>query len=207
VLTVTTVVFTFSCPVSTNRDYSCVHIFHVNCAQRGKHSLILSIIFSIIHAAIFNQSINQSINQYLYNILETFYCSLLFQASSFFQTMTTYSDGILTMVNTPVDTKEKPMTLTREIVGEDLVLVSQELHYDYIVHLNSTFLGSFQRSNWSPTYILHLFHLKDTSTSIHLSLWIRQSPLSSTRWHFLFCPRTTCCLLFLNSAHAQDGFT
>jgi hypothetical protein len=26
------------------------------------------------------------------------------------------------------DTKEKPMTLTREIVGEDLVLVSQELH-------------------------------------------------------------------------------
>ena len=23
--------------------------------------------------------------------------------------------------------------------------------------------SSFQRSNWSPTYILHLFHLKDTS--------------------------------------------
>lgn len=38
------------------------------------------------------------------------------------KTMTTYADGILTMVNTPVDTKEKPMTLTREIVGEDLVL-------------------------------------------------------------------------------------
>ena len=46
--------------------------------------------------------------------------------------MTTYSDGILTMVNTPVNTKEKPMTLTREIVGEDLVLVSQELHFNYI---------------------------------------------------------------------------
>ena len=44
-------------------------------------------------------------------------------------------------------------------------------------------------------------------TSIHLSLWIRQSPFSSTRWQFLFCPRTTCCLLFLNSAHAQDVFT
>ena len=28
-------------------------------------------------------------------------------------------------------------------------------------------------------------------TSIHLFLWIRRSPLSSTRWHFLFCPRTT----------------
>jgi hypothetical protein len=38
-------------------------------------------------------------------------------------------------------------------------------------------------------------------TSIHLSPWIRQSPLYSTSWHFLFCPRTTCCLLFLNSAH------
>ena len=44
-------------------------------------------------------------------------------------------------------------------------------------------------------------------TSIHLSLWIHQSPCSSMRWHFLFCPRTTCCLLFLNSAHAQDRFT
>jgi hypothetical protein len=110
-----------------------------------------------------------------------------------------------------------------------------------------------QRSNWSPTYILHLFHLEDTSllyyilaltiswqnrpmlclgrnhfmtkqtdtmsrawpfhaktnwyfTSIPLYLWIRQSPLSSTRWQFLFCPRTTCCLLFLNSAHAQNVF-
>ena len=38
------------------------------------------------------------------------------------------------------------------------------------------------------------------------SLWIRQSPFSSTRWHFLFCLRTTCCLLFLNSVHAQDRF-
>jgi hypothetical protein len=36
-------------------------------------------------------------------------------------------------------------------------------------------------------------------TSVHRSLWIRQSSLSSTRWHFIFCPRTTCCLLFLNS--------
>jgi hypothetical protein len=27
VLTVTTVVFTYFCPVSANRDYSCVHIF------------------------------------------------------------------------------------------------------------------------------------------------------------------------------------
>jgi hypothetical protein len=26
-----------------------------------------------------------------------------------------------------------------------------------------TSLSSFQRSNWSPTYILHLFHLEDTS--------------------------------------------
>jgi hypothetical protein len=77
------------------------------------------------------------------------------------------------------------------------------------VWMRSTSLSSFQRSNWSPTYILHLFHLEDTMyfTSIHFSLWFHQSPLSSTRWHFLFCSRTTCCLLLLNSVHAQDGFT
>jgi hypothetical protein len=60
-----------------------------------------------------------------------------------------------------------------------------------------------QRSNWSPTFVPFGRYF----TSIHLSLWIRQSPFSSTRWQFLFCPRTTCCLLFLNSAHAQDVFT
>ena len=74
------------------------------------------------------------------------------------------------------------------------------------VWTRSTSLSSFQRSNWSPTYILHLFHLEDISLLFIFSLWIRQSPLSSTRWHFLFCSRTSCCLLFLNSAHAQDGF-
>ena len=31
------------------------------------------------------------------------------------------------------------------------------------VWTHSTSLSSFQRSNWSPTYILHLFHLEDTS--------------------------------------------
>ena len=31
------------------------------------------------------------------------------------------------------------------------------------VWTRSTSLSSFQRSNWSPTYILHLFHLEDTS--------------------------------------------
>ena len=36
----------------------------------------------------------------------------------------------------------------------------------------STSLSSLQRSNWSPTYILHLFHLKDTSL---LFLFISES--------------------------------
>ena len=31
------------------------------------------------------------------------------------------------------------------------------------VWTHNTSLSSFQRSNWSPTYILHLFHLEDTS--------------------------------------------
>jgi hypothetical protein len=29
--------------------------------------------------------------------------------------------------------------------------------------MRSTSFSSFQRSNWSPTYILHLFHLEDTA--------------------------------------------
>jgi hypothetical protein len=32
-----------------------------------------------------------------------------------------------------------------------------------LVWTRSSSLSSFQRSNWSPTYILHLFHLEDTS--------------------------------------------
>ena len=31
------------------------------------------------------------------------------------------------------------------------------------VWTRSTSFSSFQRSNWSPTYILHLFHLEDTA--------------------------------------------
>ena len=42
------------------------------------------------------------------------------------------------------------------------------------VWTRSTSLSSFQRSNWSPTYILHLFHLEDTSLLFIFSLWIRQ---------------------------------
>ena len=64
-----------------------------------------------------------------------------------------------------------------------------------------------QRSNWSPYIYPAFVPFGRYFTSIPLYLWIRQSPLSSTRWQFLFCLRTTCCLLFLNSAHAQDVFT
>jgi hypothetical protein len=63
-----------------------------------------------------------------------------------------------------------------------------------------------QRSNWSPYIYPAFVPFGRYFTSIPLYLWIRQSPLSSTRWHFLFCPITTCCLLFLNGAHAQDVF-
>ena len=54
-----------------------------------------------------------------------------------------------------------------------------------------------------PTYILHLFHLEDTSL---LFLFISESV------KVRFLPRVdlslpTCCLLFIKTAHAQDGFT
>jgi hypothetical protein len=32
-----------------------------------------------------------------------------------------------------------------------------------VIRIVSTSLSSFQRTNWSPTYLLHLFHLEDTS--------------------------------------------
>jgi hypothetical protein len=74
------------------------------------------------------------------------------------------------------------------------------------VWTRSTSLSSFQRSNWSPTYILHLFHLEDTSLLfIFLSESVKVRFLARVDTHF--CPRTTCCLLVLSSAHAQDRFT
>ena len=50
----------------------------------------------------------------------------------------------------------------------------------------STSFSSFQRSNWSPTYILHLFHLEDTSL-----LFIFLSESVKVR----FLPRVTLSLL------------
>jgi hypothetical protein len=50
------------------------------------------------------------------------------------------------------------------------------------------------RSN-GPTDPLHISCFCSICTSIPLSLWIRQSPLSSTRWHFLFAqePHVVYC--------------
>ena len=60
-----------------------------------------------------------------------------------------------------------------------------------------------QLSNWSHTYILHLFHLEDTSL---LFFFISESVKVRFLPHVdLSLP--TCCLLFINSAQAQDGFT
>jgi hypothetical protein len=50
------------------------------------------------------------------------------------------------------------------------------------VWTRSTSFSSFQRSNWSPTFV----PFGRYCTSIPLYLWIRQSPLSSTCWHILF---------------------
>ena len=45
-----------------------------------------------------------------------------------------------------------------------------------------TSLSSFQRSNWSPTYILHLFHLEDTSL---LFIFLSESVRKSAFFHAL----------------------
>ena len=47
--------------------------------------------------------------------------------------------------------------------------------------MRSTSLSSFQRSNWSPTYIQHLFHLEDTSL---LFIFLSESS-KSTFFHAL----------------------
>ena len=65
------------------------------------------------------------------------------------------------------------------------------------VWVHSTYLSSFQQSNWSPTYILHLFHLEDTSL---LFIFLSES----VKVYFLPCIDTFSfaqeprCLLFLN---------
>ena len=50
------------------------------------------------------------------------------------------------------------------------------------VWTHSTSLSSFQRSNWSPTYILHLFHLEDTS---HFYSSFSLNPSKSAFFHAL----------------------
>ena len=57
------------------------------------------------------------------------------------------------------------------------------------VWMRSTSLSLFQ---WIPYIYPAFVPFGRYFTSIHLSLWIRQSLLTSTRWHFLLCPRTTC---------------
>ena len=51
------------------------------------------------------------------------------------------------------------------------------------VWMHSTSFSSFQQSNWSPTYILHLFHLEDTAL---LFLFLS----ASVKVHFLLCVDT-----------------
>ena len=56
-----------------------------------------------------------------------------------------------------------------------------------------------------PTDPLHISCICSIWKILHFYSSFSLNPSKSaffTRWHFLFCPRTTCCLLFLNSAHA-----
>ena len=67
------------------------------------------------------------------------------------------------------------------------------------VWTRSTSLSSFQRSNWSPTNILHLFHLEDTSLLfIFLSEFVkvhflpRVDTFSFAKNHMLFIVSKQC---------------
>jgi hypothetical protein len=66
--------------------------------------------------------------------------------------------------------KKRPKTIVIRIIvlDDNIQIYSYGLLCDHVLSMRtvwtcSTSLSSFQRSNWSPTYILHLFHLEDTS--------------------------------------------
>jgi hypothetical protein len=99
-----------------------------------------------------------------------------------------------------IKVKQKTNYLFKGILSTKIVICS----YPKLLFSVLTFI----KWRLTPSYIYPAFvPFGRYFTSIHLSLWICQSPLYSTSWHFLFCPRTTCCLLFLNRAHTQDVFT
>jgi hypothetical protein len=67
------------------------------------------------------------------------------------------------------------------------------------VWTRSTSLSLFQRSNWSPTYILHLFHLEDTSLlfiflseSVKIRFLSRVDTFSFAKNHMLFIVSKQC---------------
>jgi hypothetical protein len=63
------------------------------------------------------------------------------------------------------------------------------------VWMRSTSLSSFQRSNWSPTYILHLFHLEDTSLLfifIHFFHTLTLSLLPKNHMLFIVSKQCAC---------------
>jgi hypothetical protein len=67
------------------------------------------------------------------------------------------------------------------------------------VWTRSTSPSSFQRSNWSPTYFLHLFHLEDTSLlfiflseSVKVRFLPRVDTFSLFKNHMLFIVSKQC---------------
>jgi hypothetical protein len=62
-----------------------------------------------------------------------------------------------------------------------------------------------QRERW--TEVKYLPNGTNAGYMKGISWTVGTNSRKCSRWQFLFCPRTTCCLLFLNSAHAQDVFT
>jgi hypothetical protein len=76
---------------------------------------------------------------------------------------------------------------------------------------SSTSFNSFQRSNWSPTYILHLFHLEDTallflflSESVKVHLLPRVDTFSSDML-FIVSKQCTCSRRVHIEGHMNRG--
>ena len=80
------------------------------------------------------------------------------------------------------------------------------------VWMHSTSFSSFQRSNWSPTYILHLFHLEDTallflflSESVKVRFFARVDTFSSDML-FIVSKQCACSRRVHIEGHMNRGW-
>jgi hypothetical protein len=80
--------------------------------------------------------------------------------------------------------------------------IKQNLCHFSVRFDTSTSLSSLQRSIWS----LHISCICSIWKILHFYSSLSLNPSKSAFFHVLTLSLPSCCLLFINSAHAEDGF-